>query len=97
MDELTAALRYLYDTNNPPNADQQYAPVEQMRAAEEAAAHALARLEPLVGFDLFCAAEEAQTAYGASCEVYGFDRGFRAGARLVLALLRSGQLDTIPA
>lgn len=97
MNELETILRFLYAPNDFPDLETPYDPAGTLQAATEAANAALNRLESIAGFDIRDDVECTQTAYATASAEEGFDRGFRAGARLILLLIQSPWIDVIPA
>lgn len=93
MNEIDTVIRYMFDPGSRPTLDTPYEPAEELHRAEKAND---AMIERLADEDLRTAIYDSTAEYGAACSVEAFDRGFRAGARMILQLLQMGGADACP-
>lgn len=93
---LDTVVRYMYAPDTWPNLELPYAPVSDLRRAEDDVGAAEESIRDKVTPEEWSVLEDAISAYGAASEIAAFDRGFRQGAQMVLQLIQSNA-QPIPA
>ena len=93
---LETVIRYMYEPDSLPDLELPYAPVSDLRRAEDDVGAAEESIRDKVTPEEWSVLEDAISAYGAASEIAAFDRGFRQGAQMILQLFQNGA-QPIPA
>lgn len=88
--EIDDIIRIMYEPNSRPNWALPYAPQEDLEEAERENSAALQAIRDKVTPEELERLEDTTSAYGAASAIEAFDRGFRAGMRIILQMIRAG-------
>lgn len=90
MNEIDTVIQFMFDTDSKPNFDIPYDPLARLIDADDANTAAVYELSGKVSPEMIDRINDTCAAYGAASAIEAFDRGFRAGARMILQLLQTG-------
>lgn len=87
--EIDDIIRIMFEPNSRPNWNLPYEPEADLKEAERENDAAMQTIRSKITPEELERLQDTTTAYGAASAVEAFDRGFRAGMRMILQMIRN--------